>query len=178
MSELRRISRRTRATEKLVEGVSSNPIGLHGENAEAIAAGCSAETNAPPRMGTNWPSSMPILRLKKGMTSWDWRNPRTRFPNWKILEFSRKNSRFSGKKDSESSQIDLLLVRFNLSKVRVDGQIQGQSRRESVLDVKTHLGQEINIISFATLNGSREVGFNIKITPLTHPANALQLARQ
>ena len=71
-----------------------------------------------------------------------------------------------------------MLVCFNLSKVRVDGQIQGESRRESVLDVKTHLGQEVNIISLATLNGSREVGFNIKIAPLMHPVNAFQLARQ
>ena len=63
---------------------------------------------------------------------------------------------FLGKKETESSQVDLLIVGFHLGKIGVQRQIQRQLGTDSIFDVKAHLGFEIDVISFQPHHRSRE----------------------
>jgi hypothetical protein len=60
-----------------------------------------------------------------------------------------------GEEEAESSQIDLLLIRFHLGKVGVHRQVQRQSRSDSILDVHSHFRHEIHVVSLSTRQGSR-----------------------
>ena len=83
-----------------------------------------------------------------------------------------------GEKETESSQVDLLLIRFNLGKVCVDGQIQGDSRSHSVLGVKTHLRHEVNVIPLTAYERRRQIGFDIKTPALLDSVNASKSTSQ
>ena len=56
---------------------------------------------------------------------------------------SRKNSRFSGKEQTETREVHLLVVRFDLREIGIDGEVRNEAFRDPVLRVETHVGVEV-----------------------------------
>lgn len=56
-----------------------------------------------------------------------------------MSEFSRKNSRFSGKKGLNLVRVDLLRVGFDMGEIGVVGEIQRHAGRQPVLGVQADL---------------------------------------
>ena len=60
----------------------------------------------------------------------------------------QKELSFLGEKETEAGQVILLIVRFYLSEIGVQRQIQRQLGTDSIFNIKAWLGLEIHIVPF------------------------------